>query len=147
MIMKHNKLLLPILLILLFAATGGCSGDSKDKDNDISTGYFYKLFIGRWQQVDCGGKEIPPSDFPFYATNGHILEFFEGGILLNSIMDQRREYRIDSAFVYYDGGKSPNGHTYRYTFTGLDTLRLDHVEGMTSLERYPVTYNVYKRLK
>jgi hypothetical protein len=122
---------------------GGCSGGDS-KDNDISTGYFYKLFIGRWQQVDCGGKG-DPANF-YWKTNGHILEFLEDGIFLRSTMIQR-SYRIDSAFVYYDGGKSPDGHTYRYTFTGLDTLRLDYVEGMTSLEGNPITYNVYKRLR
>jgi hypothetical protein len=156
--MKNNKLLFLTLLALLLAA-GGCDKD-KEKDVEeveivevpevpeapdepedpeppdappVNVGEFYKSFIGKWQEIGRGNESYSP---PELTPTGYIIEF-----------TPERDYKADAEFLYLGSGKTPNGYTYRYTFTGSDTLRLDYVDGLV-LHIWPqVTYNIFKRLE
>jgi hypothetical protein len=118
-------------------AAGGCQ---KDKDDTR----YRQPFIGKWQQFECGSSDV--DDQSLFKPNGHTLEFFENGTSL-SYGTRKRNYRVDSEYLYYNSGKDPDGFTYRYTFTGPDTLRLDYVNGNINAIYPQVTYNIYKRIK
>jgi hypothetical protein len=129
--MKYNKLL---FLILLLLATAGCSNDDKYQ--------YYMLFIGKWQQIDCG-TYWPDSISKLYVKpNGHILEFFEN----RTTSTKYTNCRTDAEFLYYTLMESQD-YIYRYTFTGPDTLRLDYEYGLMTMSMGTVISNTYKRLK
>jgi hypothetical protein len=75
-----------------------------------------------------------------------VIEFLADGTIIYQ-NGWTRSYRIDAEFVYYDGGKAPSGHTYRYSFTGTDTLRLDYVDGAITDASDTPRFNIYKRIK
>jgi hypothetical protein len=125
-----------IYLVLAFAlfATGGC------KDNNKETLDFQKPFIGQWQEF-ARGNEM----YPILPSSGRIIEFLPDGTYRQK--EWTAEYRANAEFLYYNSGRYPDGHIFRYAFTGADILRLDHIYGVrTSLPTTP-TFNIYERIK
>jgi hypothetical protein len=160
--MKNNKFLFLILMLISAIVVGGCS---KDKDKNVeeieiievpevpsdpeppeppqNVGDFYKSFIGQWQEI-ARGNELHPELEP----DGHIIEFLPNGTLPSRSGDgSGREYRVDAEFLYFDSGRSPDGHTYRYTFSDPDTLRIDYAAGAKDDSMGTPTFHIYKRLK
>jgi hypothetical protein len=142
-----------ILLLLLFLpALLGMAGYSKGYDNDdndpidlegMTVQEIQALFTGKWQEIDRGSNL-----FPELPTDGHIIEFLADGIFLTSLSDVRRHYSLDSKFLYLDGGKAPDGHTYRHTFIGSRyKLRLDYVDGAIEESGGTPLFQIYKRIK
>jgi hypothetical protein len=41
----------------------------------------------------------------------------------------------------------PDGHTYRYIFTGINTLLLDYVDGAITNSMLTPTFHIYKRVE
>ncbi|MDR1344351.1 MAG: hypothetical protein LBJ39_03260 [Tannerellaceae bacterium] len=118
-------------LILLLSVAAGCSKDDDDTD---------KPFIGRWQEIGVGNTkypELPPS--------GSVIEFFEDGTV-DYYSPPRVNYHTDAEFLYLNSGKFPDGNAFRYTFV-YNLLRLDHVDGVTTLTMGTPSFYIYKRLK
>jgi hypothetical protein len=130
------------ILLILFALllTGGCSDDSS------SVEVTPELFLGKWQEIARGNDtypELPPDD-------GHIIEFLPDSTYLavwGNGNVSTRSYRIDTEFVYLGSGIAPDSHTYRYSFTGTNILRLDVVYGIVQESMGTPTFNIYERLK
>jgi hypothetical protein len=104
-----------------------------------------QLILGQWQEIARGNDTYPELE-----PNGHIIEFLPDGIyhgFWGNGNESTRRYRVDAEFLYLDSGKIPDGHTYRYTFTGTDTLRLDYVDGAITDSMDTPTFHIYKRLK
>ncbi|MDR1344932.1 MAG: hypothetical protein LBJ39_06220 [Tannerellaceae bacterium] len=144
--MKHSK---AFFLLLLLLATVGCGKDNEDNDDkeEIYLDKSYESFIGRWQQFDCGGpKYMPDSIFKKYVEpDGHTIDFFEDRTA-RCYSVQYLNCRTDADYLYYilNNGQS---YTFRYAFTGSDTLRLDYIDGLFRASGLAIMYNVYKRLE
>jgi hypothetical protein len=166
--MKQKLFFLIILLFMIVAA--GCS---KDKDKEIeeievvevpvdpeppsdpessrypgvNVGDFYKSFIGKWQQIDCGTYWPDSISKLHVKPDGHILEFFEDSTAQRSSNKYKIiNCRTDAEFLYYTVEEELR-YTYRYTFNGPDTLRLDYEQGLIALSMGTVISNTYKRHK
>jgi hypothetical protein len=128
--MKHKSIL--FITIILLAA--GCSDDAGDRD------YPRRALTGRWMEVARGNNLYPELE-----PDGSIIEFTSDSYYITS--ETKKYVRIDNEFIYYNSGKSPDGHTYRYTFSGIDVLRLDHVDGAMTDSGLTPYFHIYKRLK
>jgi hypothetical protein len=121
-----------ILACALFTL-GGCS------DNSEKISEFQKPFLGQWKEIARGNGM-----HPVLEPDGHTIEFLLDGTFHR--YGSARRYRVDAEFLYLDSGKSPDGHTDRYTFTGTDTLRLDYVDGNIEESSTTPHFNIYERL-
>jgi hypothetical protein len=128
-----------LFLFLALAAAGGCEGGKETTDPS-------QLIVGKWQEIARGNHM-----YPTLPPNGHIIEFLADGTHLcfsdNGSVLQARRYRVGDGYVYYDSGKAPDGHTYRHTFAGAYTLRLDHVDGAIQMSGFTPTFNIYRRIR
>jgi hypothetical protein len=128
--MKYNKFLFLILLLLVTAA--GCSDGYEYNDANP--------FVGRWQEIARGNEHYPELE-----PLGVIMEFFEDGTATrysfkNSI------YWTDAEFIYI-GLDTVSYNTFRYTFSGRNTVRMDHVGGYRTSTAFSPLFYVYKRIK
>jgi hypothetical protein len=133
------KQILFILFALLLA--GGC----KDSDDNSHVEVTPELFLGQWKEIARGNET-----YPELTPDGHVIEFLPDGTyhrFLNSGDVLTRSYRVDAEFLYLDSGTIPDGHTYRYSFTGTDTLRLDYVDGAIELSMGTPEFHIYERIK
>jgi hypothetical protein len=142
--MTLKVFLIPVLALLIPAECGynndDIGGDIPDPPEHI---------LGKWQEI-ARGNEM----FPELPSDGHVIEFLPdgtmpGGIYHSAAMRGSRteSYRVDAEFLYINGGKPDDGYTYRYTFTGTDTLRLDCVDGIVTYSPGTPAFNTYERLK
>jgi hypothetical protein len=123
-----------IYLLLAFAllAAGGCGED---------TSKYQELFPGKWKEIARGNE----TDIEFFP-GGRTLEFLPDGAY--HVASKTGRYWVDAKFLYakmlesgFDGT-----NTYRYTFTGTDTLRLDFVDGVLLKMMSTYTSHIYERL-
>jgi hypothetical protein len=132
--------LIPLFFALLIPT--GC-GDNNDED--LSLLEPAQRILGKWQEIARGNDT-----FPELEPDGRIIEFLPDGTyhcFLSNGEVATRSYQIDDEFVYYDGGKGPGGHTYRYSFTGTNTLRLDYITGVIEASMQTPTFRIFKRIK
>ncbi|MDR2810851.1 MAG: hypothetical protein LBB84_09920 [Tannerellaceae bacterium] len=130
-----------LILALALLVPTGCADNNEEQEVTME---IRELFLGKWKEI-ARGNDLHPKLEP----DGHIIEFlpddtyhayFDNGEVSTS------SYRIDAEFMYYDGGTPPSGFTYRYGFSGTDTLRLDYVTGnLTKISSTPL-FNIYKRI-
>lgn len=109
-------------------------------------------FIGQWREIARGNDAYPNgvpdgSELIGLVPNGHVIEFLPDGIYLARGGEFKREYRVDAELLYLGSGTCPDGHAYRYTFTGTDTLRLDYADGIITDRADTPLFHIYKRLK
>jgi hypothetical protein len=136
----------PIHLFLAFALliAGGCKDDSDTEEDSLVMIDPSQHILGQWQEIARGNDM-----FPELEPDGHIIEFLSDGTynaIWNSGTVTTRRYRIDSGFVYLDNGGIPDGHTWQYIFTGIDTLLLDYVTGIKEETMQSPSFHIYKRL-
>jgi hypothetical protein len=140
------KKLISILFVLLsFFALLIPTGCGDNNDEDLSLLEPAQRILGKWQEIARGNDM-----FPELEPDGHVIEFLADGTYHAFLISgdvSTRSYRIDAEFVYYDGGTPPGGHTYRYSFTGTDTLRLDYVSGNKTDSTGTPRFNIFKRIK
>ncbi|MDR1222800.1 MAG: hypothetical protein LBL07_07990 [Tannerella sp.] len=138
----YFKKTLFLFFLPAFLGLAGCGGDDPNLEN-MSEQEIQALFLGEWEETERGNEE-----YSVLATDGHTIEFSADGIYLNSLSDVWRRYSLDSEFLYLDGGKAPDGHTYRHTFVGSrNKLRLDYVAGNRTAMKGTPTFRIYKRVK
>jgi hypothetical protein len=139
------KQILFILFALLLA--GGC----KESDNNSRMEVSPEPFLGQWQEIARGNET-----YPELTPDGHVIEFLEDGTMPQKTyhsaawIEGREEtdhYRLDTEFLYLSSGMPGEEYTYRYRFTGTDTLRLDCVRGMVHYSMGTPTFNIYERIK
>jgi hypothetical protein len=143
MLQKTIYVLLALALLLL----GGC----KDSDNNSRMEVSPEPFLGQWQEIARGNET-----YPELTPDGHVIEFLEDGTMpkktyhsATRITDREEtdRYRVDAEFLYLNSGKQDTEYTYRYSFIGTDTLRLDLIYGIRTLSPGTPTFNIYERIK
>ncbi|MDR2118163.1 MAG: hypothetical protein LBP25_01310 [Tannerellaceae bacterium] len=139
MLQKTIYLLLAFALLL----AGGC------KDNNEEMLKYQQPFLGQWQEIARGNET-----FPELTPDGHVIEFLTDGTMPGGTYHSRfpsgnrtDNYRVDAGSLYLNSGKPRDGYTYRYSFAGPDTLRLDLIYGMRTLSTDTPIFNIYERLK
>jgi hypothetical protein len=141
--MKNYKKILFIFFLPALLSLAGCNKDDVPNLKNMTEQEIQALFVGEWEEIERGNDE-----YSELATNGHIIEFLADGSYLTSLSDVRRHYLLDSEFLYLDGGKAPDGHTYRHTFIGnRNKLQLDYVAGNKTAMGGAPTFRIYKRIK
>ena len=130
------------ILITLLLLAAGCKDDNEAEE---ASPEYLQAFLGQWQEIACGNDT-----YPELTPDGHILDFLTDGTGLYSSCDRtvtsERTCRADAGFLYFGSGTEPDGHTYRYTFTGTDTLRLDYVAGAMTKSMGTPHFHIYKRV-
>jgi hypothetical protein len=111
----------------------GC-GDGYDYDDA-------NPFVGRWQEVARGNEY-----YPELTPTGRVIWFFEDGTTDFYSYTLGATYRTDAEFLYLKPDDAPYSHTYRYTFSGHNTLGLDYAEGPLDKSMSTPTFYIYKRL-
>jgi hypothetical protein len=114
--------------------------DPEPQEPPQNVGDFYKSFIGQWQEIARGNDH-----YSRLTLSGEFMEFFENGTSIY-YRPPIATYRADAEMLYLNSGKDPDGRTYRYTFTGTDTLRFDHVAGLLTLSGDTPLFYIYKRI-
>jgi hypothetical protein len=122
------------ILIALLLLPAGC----KDGDEDMQK--YLQPFLGKWKEIGCGNDR-----YPELTPDGHVIEFLPDGTFIRGTGTD--PYWADAELLYTYSGKSPDGYTWRYTFTGTDTLRLDYVDGLISESMGTPHFYIYERLK
>ena len=138
--MNKTIYLISAFLLLLVA---GC------KDNNEDMQKYLQPFLGQWKEIARGNEW-----FPELTPDGHVIEFLPDGTMPGGTYHSRfpsvnptDNYRANAEFLYLNSGKAPDGYTYRYAFTGADTLRLDYVAGVIPLSMDVPYFNIYERLR
>jgi hypothetical protein len=140
--MKNYKKIIFLFFLPALLGLAGCGDDVPNLKN-MTEQEIQALFVGEWQEIASGNNT-----YPELGTDGHTIEFLADGTYLNPLNDVRRHYSLDSEFLYLDGGKAPDGHTYRHTFIGSrNKLRLDYVAGNIEESLGTPTFRIYKRIK
>jgi hypothetical protein len=131
------------ILFILFALLllGGC----KESDDNSRIEVSPEPFLGQWQEIARGNET-----YPELTPDGHVIEFLTDGTyykFLNNGDVLIKSYRVDAEFLYLDSGKPDMEYTYRYSFTGTNTLRLDIVYGIVQESMGTPRFNIYERIK
>jgi hypothetical protein len=134
--------LIPLFALLLLA---GCKDSNYEAEEEIETITDpAQHILGQWKEIARGN-----ATFPELEPDGHIIEFLADGIyhgFWGNGNESTRHYRVDDEFLYLDSGKIPDGHTYRYIFTGINTLLLDYVDGAIANSMLTPRFHIYKRI-
>jgi hypothetical protein len=141
--MKNYRKILFLFFLPALLSLAGCNSDDVPNLENMTEQEIQALFVGEWQEIERGNNL-----FPELPTDGHTIEFLTNGVCLSSLNDERRHYSLDSEFLYLNGEKAPDGHTYRHTFIGSrNKLRLDYVHGFITLSGGTPSFHIYKRVK
>ena len=119
-------------LFALLLLVAGC------KDNNEDMQKYLQPFLGQWKEIARGNEW-----FPELTPDGHVIEFLPDGTFIRGT--STGPYRADAELLYFYSGKAPDGHSWRYAFTGTDTLRLDLISGATSLSTATPHFYIYER--
>jgi hypothetical protein len=156
--MKQSKLLFFILLPLLLAAAGCNDGESDDlPDVPVDLGGMTEqeiqaVLVGKWEEIDHGNDDYPEFGYPgdsmleFSSDSTGLGEGTAGPLALTND-NNRYNYRIDSACIYFTYDGREDYSVYRYAFLSSNKLRLDYVQGPISLQSPAILFYTYKRIK